>query len=182
MKKKVIAIFICFSILVVGIILGKSTTGKNSEDKANVNSMSVEGIYSAYSTNITPLSNLPEKYTIYDAIEDGYLVLMGKKYNNESQNEFMDLYENGQKAFTRVAQLTDKGDLIIYDVVYIPERKKVYIITDYTRDQSIPNENRKISYKEFEKLEVNYNDKKCWIAYNGELSNNNNSIFYIVSL
>lgn len=183
MKKRIIAVFVCLAFLVMAIMIGKSTKGKNSNNGTNGNVISVEDIYSAYSTDIAPLSNLSEKYTIYDAIEDGCLVLMGKKYSSESQNEFMELYNKREKAFTRVAQLTDKGDLILYDVLYIPERGKVYIITDYTRDESLAKEDRKISYKEYEKLEVNYNGKKCWVAYNGELSNSKeDNVFYIVSL
>lgn len=183
MKKKIIIIFICLIILVVGIILGKSTKEDNSGNSTNENIASVEELYNAYSTEITPLTKLPEKYTIYDAIEDGCLVLMGNKYNDEPQNEFMELYNKKEKAFTRVAQLTDEGDLVLYDVVYIPEREKVYIISDYTRDEFSAKEDRKISFKEYEKLETNYKNKKCWIAYNGELSSNkDNDIFYIVSV
>lgn len=183
MKRKLTIVFICFAILVVGFIWGQSAKDNNSDenDKNNVQITSTDDLYTAVSTEITPLAKLPEKYSIYDAIEDGYLIKMGKIYNEELKSEFMNSYNKKEKAFTRVAQLTDEGDLILYDVMYLPENDKIYIITDYTRDEFSAKEDRKISYKTYDKITTNYMGEKCWIAYSGELSKENKNIFYIIN-
>lgn len=185
MKKKFIIVFLCFVILVVGFIWGKTSKENNTEvqKENNIEISSIDDLYAAVSTEITPLTNLPEEYSIYNAVEDGYLVVMRNSYNDEVKDEFMNLYNKKEKAFTRVAQLTDEGDLILYDVVYLPEKDKIYIITDYTRDKFSTEEDRKISYKEYDKVATSYKGKKCWIAYNGDLSEENDkNVFYILSI
>lgn len=183
MKKKLITVFICFAILVVGFIWGQSSKNNDADGNGenNVQITSTDDLYTAVSTEITPLAKLPEKYSIYDAIEDGYLIKMGKIYNEELKTEFMNSYSKKEKAFTRVAQLTDEGDLILYDVMYLPEKDKIYIITDYTRDEFSSKEDRKISYKAYDKISTNYLGEKCWVAYSGELSKENNNVFYILN-
>ena len=183
MKKKLIIVCVLVALLAVVIMLGNLSKYQSSQSDTNSNIQTVEEIYSKLSIDITPLAKLPEKYSIYDAIEDGYLVIMGNKYNDQSQNEFMESYNKKEKAFIRVAKLTDEGDLILYDIIYLPEQDKVYVVTDYSRDKFSSKENRAISFKEYDKLAVNYDGKKCWIAYNGDLSKvKNEDVFYIVAI
>ena len=191
-KKMTILVCIILFIIVFFVVfhIKKSNNKLNNETSTNttVNETktiedikSPEDLYSAISVDILPLKQFPENYSIYDAIEDGYFVVSGAKAHNDNlYEEFMNAYKGKKQAFIRIVNTTDEGDVVLYDVAYLPQKDKVYIITDYTRDDFSSIDDRKIEVTEYEKIGT-YNS--YWVAYNGDIKTaKENDIFYIATI
>ena len=122
--------------------------------------------------DVTKIFDLPQDYSIGDAIDDGALCFAFPMGNVGKYYEFMEKYNNKQDAFLRYVS-SEEGDTIIVDVRYNSSEDKVYVIRDLTRDRYSSKEDRKLYYYAFEKLievdvpEDDYLTKRL-IAYNGE--------------
>ena len=122
----------------------------------------------------TDIRTLPQNYSIEQAKKDNCFVIGATIYNDNLYSDFMDKYNKKENAFIRVVQSTTEGDIFIIDVLYEARNNKIHIVKDYTRDRFLAQEDRTIKYETYEKTGVlNYQNSQYWVAYNGELSDEN---------
>lgn len=173
-KIVVLGIVFVLAIIIIRGIINNSRANNESNEKIVVNS--VENFYKALNSETMSVMDLPKDYTVYDAIDDGCFRVFNKTYNEQAYKEFMEAYNNKEKAFIRVAQTTDEGDLVLFDVAYFPDNKKVYIVKDDTRDKLAVEQDRTYSLKEFDRVgKYRKGDNTYFVAYNGETINMNAS-------
>lgn len=114
----------------------------------------------------SPLENLPENYTVEEAINDGCVVISnGKRDENlDKLKEFKDCVEQKIPVQVRIVEFTVEGDMLIKEL----ELSKEGIIIfkqDSTRDRFSSKEDQKItettySAEEYHVIEEEYNKRK----------------------
>lgn len=93
-----------------------------------------------------PFEELLQDYTIEQAILDGCLVITQEGVYHASEiDEFTAFVNLEQKISLRIVTLTREGDMLLTDVVFLPEQKVFQIREDNTRDQYAVPEERCIS-------------------------------------
>lgn len=168
MKKKIILIIIVLIIITLagGVYykINHQNNSKNLSKETNLPNRNEE-----FETNNEPkvdsygyraLSELPQDYSLEQAIDDGCVVITYNKiYGKDKLNKFIENTEkNSQERKEdkiRIVQFTVEGDLIIKDLEYKKEEKQDgclemdktgYILTvDNTRDKFSTDEDRKIT-------------------------------------
>lgn len=132
------------------------------------------------------IRKLEESYSSEEAQKDNCFVIGAMVHNDYLYSEFMNNYKNGESAFIRIAQNTVEGDLILYDIMYDTESKKLSLITDYTRDKFSSEEDRIIQLRNYDSIsEYNYNGRLYWVLYNGELNDDTfetESVFIVTTI
>ena len=124
--------------------------------------------------NYTDIRTLPQNYSIEQAQKDNCFVIGAMVHNDNLYNDFMNKYNQKENAFIRVVQSTAEGDIYIIDVLYEARNNKIHLVKDDTRDRLSAQEDRTIKYKTYEKTGVwNYQNSQYWVAYNGELPDEN---------
>lgn len=135
---------------------------------------SIDDFYNISLTKDNDIRNLGELYNSFDAQKDNCFVIGAMVHNDYLYYEFMQNYKNDKSSFIRVAQNTIEGDLILCDILYHEPTKKLYLITDNTRDEFSASEDRKIELKQFDNIsEYTYDNHLYWILYNGEINDEN---------
>ena len=142
-----------------------------------------------YSTKLTidnDIRNLSKEYNLFDAEKDGWLVVGAMVHNDSLYDKFMNDYKNKTTSFIRVAQSTDEGDTILYDILYYAKTNKVYLVTDNTRDEYSTQKDRSIELNEFENIsEYEYKDHLYWVLYNGTINDEefeSDNVFVITTI
>ena len=134
----------------------------------------IENIDDFYNTSLTKdkdIRKLGELYNSFDAQKDNCFVIGAMVHNDYLYSEFMNNFKNDKSSFVRVAQNTIEGDLILYDILYLEDIDKLYLVTDNTRDKFAAADDRTIELKQFENItDYKYNDRLYWVLYNGELN------------
>ncbi len=142
--KIIIAIFIVVILVTLVYFLGGLLKdNKEITDVYTENSLSKE-------KELTKLEDLPEDYSIEQAIEDGYFVISYKKiYNIEKLNEFIENTninsKNRKEDTIRIIQFTTEGDIIIKELSYNAENENYILKIDSTRDRFSAESDRKIT-------------------------------------
>lgn len=163
MKNKILIGIIIFIALAVtiGLVLFSLGFFKDDDTKAN-------NIYNGIETNYNTLNNnevgnnvtgnqiytknasleeLPQSYTIEQAIKDGcFTVTYYSVYNKEYLDNFIEKTkhdaQNRVASTIRIATTTVEGDLILYDLSY--DGEKYTLKSDYTRDKYMAEDDRKV--------------------------------------
>jgi len=168
MKKKIILIIIVLIVITLaGGVYYKINNQENSKNLSEKNDS--QNRNEEISTNNEPkvdsygyraLSELPQDYSLEQAIDDGCVVITYNKiYGKEKLDKFIENTKiNSQERKEdkiRIVQFTVEGDLIIKDLEYKKEErldgclemdKTGYILTvDNTRDKFSADEDRKIA-------------------------------------
>lgn len=135
---------------------------------------SIDDFYNISLTKDNDIRNLGELYNSFDAQKDNCFVIGAMVHNDYLYYEFMQSYKNDKSSFIRVAQNTIEGDLILCDILYYDTTKKLYLVTDNTRDEFSASEDRKIELKQFDNIsEYTYDNHLYWILYSGEINDEN---------
>lgn len=163
MKNKILIGIIIFIALAVtiGLVLFSLGFFKDDDTKAN-------NIYNGIETNYNTLNNnevgnnvtgnqidtknasleeLPQNYTIEQAIKDGcFTVTYYSVYNKEYLDNFIEKTkhdaQNRVASTIRIATTTVEGDLILYDLSY--DGENYTLKSDYTRDNYMAEDDRKV--------------------------------------
>ena len=163
MKNKIligVAIFISLAVVVV-LVLFSFGIFKDDKDMANNTYNGIEIKYNNVSNNEAGnnsstnqidtknarLEDLPQNYTIEQAIKDGcFTVTYYAVYNKEFLDNFIENTkydaQNRVESTIRIATTTVEGDLILYDLSY--DGENYTLKSDYTRDNYMAEENRKV--------------------------------------
>ena len=163
MKNKILIGIIIFIALAVTIGLVLFSLGFFLDDDTKANNI-YNGIETNYNTlnnnevgnNVTgnqidtknaSLEELPQNYTIEQAIKDGcFTVTYYAVYNKEYLDNFIEKTSvnntNREADSIRIATTTVEGDLILYDLSY--DGENYTLKSDYTRDNYMAEENRKV--------------------------------------
>ncbi len=124
----------------------------------------IDNFYDTYLTKDNDIRKIEKNYNIDDAIKDNiFIVANDIIYNSNLYDEFMNNYLDKNDTYLRIARTTIEGDLIIYDLLYLENNDKLYLIIDNTRDGF--SSDKEIKLKEYEKL-IEYNNEI--ILYNGD--------------
>ena len=163
MKNKILIGIVIFIALAVAIGLVLFSLGVFNDDETIANNI-YNGIETNYNTlnnnevgnNVTgnqidtknaSLEELPQNYTIEQAIKDGCFTIMSHAvYNKEYLDDFIEKTKHDAKnrvaSSIRIATTTIEGQLILYDLSFDGEN---YILKrDLTRDEYSANEDRMI--------------------------------------
>lgn len=144
----------------------------NSQENKEIES--IDDFYNISLTKDNDIRNLGELYNSFDAQKDNCFVIGAMVHNDYLYYEFMQSYKKDKSSFIRVAQNTIEGDLVLCDILYYEPTKKLYLVTDNTRDEFSASEDRKIELKQFDNIsEYTYKDHLYWILYNGEINDEN---------
>lgn len=163
MKNKILIGIIIFIALAVtiGLVLFSLGFFKDDDTKAN-------NIYNGIETNYNTLNNnevgnnvtgnqidtknasleeLPQNYTIEQAIKDGcFTVTYYSVCNKENLDDFIEKTSvnntNREADSIRIAASTVEGDLILYDLIF--DGEKYTLKSDYTRDKYMAENDRKV--------------------------------------
>ena len=163
MKNKILIGIVIFIALAVTIGLVLFSLGVFNDDETIANNI-YNGIETNYNTlnnnevgnNVTgnqidtknaSLEELPQSYTIEQAIKDGcFTVTYYSVYNKEYLDNFIEKTkhdaQNRVASTIRIATTTVEGDLILYDLSY--DGENYTLKSDYTRDNYMAEENRKV--------------------------------------
>ena len=154
--------------------------------KKDINIKELDDFYNLELTKENDIRNLSKEYNSFDAQKDNCFVIGAMVHNENLYKEFMEKYKNKETAFIRVAQNTIEGDLIIYDILYYKNTDKLYLVTDYTRDEFSAQEDRNIKLVEFEKTsKYNFENHLYWILYNQEVNDDNfntDNVFIVATI
>ena len=186
-KVKIKVALICIACIIIALVVCKITIKNNdngtSEHKVIGDIKTVQEFYGALESDMLPLTDLPSDYSIYDAIDDGCFRLFAKIYNEQAYDEFMNAYNKKEKAFIRIVETTDEGDIILFDVAYIPDNDRIYVVTDTTRDEFSSEEDKAITLKEFENIGIYHMGSNSYlVAYTGELTEQNEENMLILTM
>lgn len=148
MRKKYILILALFFILLVGC--------NNKTETSEISSK--------FDKIIAELSQIPEKYTVEKAVEDGCFVVVHGKVKSDLKiiDEFVSNSENGKSASITVVQYTIEGDPIITKVIY--DGTNYYGIEDNTRDDYGTPQYQDFEFKYLKIFEEH--DSKMYILFN----------------
>lgn len=163
MKNKILIGIVIFIALAVVIVLVLFSLGVFNDDETIANN-----IYNGIETNYNTVTNnevgnnmagnqidtknarledLPQNYTIEQAIKDGcFTVTYYAVYNKEYLDNFIENTkydaQNRVASTIRIATTTVEGDLILYDLSH--DGEKYTLKSDYTRDSYMAEEDRKV--------------------------------------
>ena len=162
-KNKILIGIVIFIALAVAIGLVLFSLGVFNDDETIANNI-YNGIETNYNTlnnnevgnNVTgnqidtknaSLEELPQSYTIEQAIKDGcFTVTYYSVYNKEYLDNFIENTkhdaQNRVASSIRIVATTVEGNLILYDLSY--DGEKYTLKSDYTRDKYMAEENRKV--------------------------------------
>ncbi len=163
MKNKILIGIVIFIALAVAIGLVLFSLGVFNDDETIANNI-YNGIETNYNTlnnnevgnNVTgnqidtknaSLEELPQSYTIEQAIKDGcFTVTYYTVYNKEYLDNFIENTkhdaQNRVASSIRIVATTVEGNLILYDLSY--DGEKYTLKSDYTRDKYMAEEERKV--------------------------------------
>lgn len=163
MKNKILIGIVIFIALAVTIGLVLFSLGVFNDDETIANNI-YNGIETNYNTlnnnevgnNVTgnqidtknaSLEELPQSYTIEQAIKDGcFTVTYYSVYNKEYLDNFIEKTkhdaQNRVASTIRIATTTVEGDLILYDLSY--DGENYTLKSDYTRDKYMAEDDRKV--------------------------------------
>ena len=163
MKNKILIGIVIFIALAVAIGLVLFSLGVFNDDETIANNI-YNGIETNYNTlnnnevgnNVTgnqidtknaSLEELPQNYTIEQAIKDGcFTVTYYSVCNKENLDDFIEKTSvnntNREADSIRIAASTVEGDLILYDLIF--DGEKYTLKSDYTRDKYMAEEERKV--------------------------------------
>ena len=163
MKNKILIGIIIFIALAVTIGLVLFSLGVFNDDETIANNI-YNGIETNYNTlnnnevgnNVTgnqidtknaSLEELPQNYTIEQAIKDGcFTVTYYSVCNKENLDDFIEKTSvnntNREADSIRIAASTVEGDLILYDLIF--DGEKYTLKSDYTRDKYMAEDDRKV--------------------------------------
>ena len=190
MNKRVIIGIIIVIILIICVFAWQKLYNKSNEDTPKQQTEELSDLDKFYNNDITKeykdIRELSESYSKQDAQKDNCFVIGAMVHNDYLYSEFMENYKNGNNAFIRIAQNTDEGDLIIYDVMYDNKENSISLVTDYTRDKFSSKEDRIIELRDYEGIaEYKYKEQLYWVAYNGELNDETfttNNVFILTTI
>ena len=141
----------------------------NSDENKDINS--IDDFYNIDLTKDKDIRDLGKLYNSFDAQKDNCFVIGAMVHNDNLYYDFMQDCKNDKSSYIRVAKNTTEGDLTLYDILYYEETNKLYLVSDYTRDEFSAVEDRTIEMKQFEKItEYTYKNRLYWVLYNGELN------------
>lgn len=103
----------------------------------------IEDIDSSYKD----IKDLPQEYSMQDAIDGhAFVITHNEVYNQRQYEEFMKNIEKKIDAFIRIAQYTVEGDMILCDLRYESEYSTFTLCRDNTRDKWSIEEDRTYFY------------------------------------
>ena len=163
MKNKILIGIVIFIALAVTIGLVLFSLGVFNDNETIANNI-YNGIETNYNTlnnnevgnNVTgnqidtknaSLEELPQNYTIEQAIKDGcFTVTYYSVCNKENLDDFIEKTSvnntNREADSIRIAASTVEGDLILYDLIF--DGEKYTLKSDYTRDKYMAEDDRKV--------------------------------------
>ena len=115
-----------------------------------------------------PIEKLPVDYTVEMAKNNGdFINKFGQNINENVMNDFIKKVSKKERAFVRTVNITDEGDPVIIDFLYLNDK---FIVTlDATRDGYASETSRKIITYERKNLIVTENNgRKFYIVTNLE--------------
>lgn len=163
MKNKILIGIIIFIALAVAIGLVLFSLGffKDDDTKANNIYNGIETYYNTLNNNEVgnnmagnqidtknaSLEELPQSYTIEQALKDGcFTVTYYSVCNKEKLDDFIEKTSvnntNREADSIRIAASTVEGDLILYDLIF--DGEKYTLKSDYTRDKYMAEDDRKV--------------------------------------
>lgn len=148
---------------------------KKAKEKAKAKKVSIktqDEFYKYLGSKKIKAKKPTDKFNKEDAKNNKYYIFEnGMETNREKLDEFMKKYSENENAFLEIAKVTEKGDLILYHIIYEKGAKKLYIIVDTKRDQSLDKKLRKIELYKLDKIEIKEeNSKKKFVSFESKES------------
>lgn len=163
----IVIIFLCYTFI-----------NKNTNDNYDSTNETISSLDEFYLPNITnkyrDIRNLPTEYGKEEASLDNCFIVGTNIYNRYIYSQFMSDYGQWKFAFIRAVEITEESNVTIYDVLYNNDLNKIFLVIDKTRDNSIPENDRTISLKEFAQTgEYEHNGILYWVAFNEYVNEDN---------
>lgn len=141
---------------------------ENKEE--NVKIESVEDLYNYVKKEGKEFKKANEDFSKDEAKEQDFYVITneGENLNKEILDEFFEKYDDEKFASIRIAKETEEGKIYIFDLVFEPKTKKVYLVADKTRDDKLDKDETKIKLEAYDKAEkVKDEDKENLVVFEG---------------
>lgn len=178
----IIAIIIAFIVLILLNIVDfkpkKKTinlydTSYIAEDTSSQKENTIDKMYKIF--NVKSVEEIPLDYSFNEAVNDGYLVhTISTSANAKMVDSFFENYNNKQDAFLRYITATVEGDMLIIDTLYDSSKDTIYVVRDERRDMFNSEDERIISYYNYQKVIKVENEGITKIySYLGSFNENN---------
>lgn len=143
---------------------------KKSKTYIVSNNNLIENMYKYYAESISPIEEIPQEITLNEVINKYDYYAPGNENNSKNYRYFIDKYLIKDDISIRIISQTENQDIIIKDVFYFKDLDKVYVITDTTRDEKLPEDCRVLTLSQYDVIKETLNDKNelQLFAYNNE--------------
>ena len=146
------------------------------DDKDNTENMeikNVEDFYNYIKKEGQELKKANENFSAEDAKQQDFYVITNKdeNLNKEKLEEFLNKYKENKMAVLRIAEETKEGRIYIFDILFEPKTKKVYVAADKSRDKELSEDETKLKlevYDKIEKVKDEENSKENLVVFEGE--------------
>lgn len=178
----IIAIIIAFIVLILlnvvdfkpkKKIINLYDTSYIAEDTSSQKENTIDKMYKIF--NVKSVEEIPLDYSFNEAVNDGYLVhTISTSANAKMVDSFFENYNNKQDAFLRYITATVEGDMLIIDTLYDSSKDTIYVVRDERRDMFNSEDERIISYYNYQKVIKVENEGITKIySYLGSFNENN---------
>ena len=178
----IIAIIIAFIVLILlnivdfkpkKKIINLYDTSFIAEDTSSQKENTIDKMYKIF--NVKSVEEIPLDYSFNEAVNDGYLVhTISTSANAKMVDSFFENYNNKQDAFLRYITATVEGDMLIIDTLYDSSKDTIYVVRDERRDMFNSEDERIISYYNYQKVIKVENEGITKIySYLGSFNENN---------
>lgn len=178
----IIAIIIAFIVLILlnvvdfkpkKKIINLYDTSYIAEDTSSQKENTIDKMYRIF--NVKSVEEIPLDYSFNEAVNDGYLVhTISTSANAKMVDSFFENYNNKQDAFLRYITATVEGDMLIIDTLYDSSKDTIYVVRDERRDMFNSEDERIISYYNYQKVIKVENEGITKIySYLGSFNENN---------
>lgn len=178
----IIAIIIAFIVLILlnvvdfkpkKKIINLYDTSFIDEDISSQKENTIDKMYKIF--NVKSVEEIPLDYSFNEAVNDGYLVhTISTSANAKMVDSFFENYNNKQDAFLRYITATVEGDMLIIDTLYDSSKDTIYVVRDERRDMFNSEDERIISYYNYQKVIKVENEGITKIySYLGSFNENN---------
>ena len=178
----IIAIIIAFIVLILlnvvdfkpkKKIINLYDTSYIAEDTSSQKENTIDKMYKIF--NVKSVEEIPLDYSFNEAVNDGYLVhTISTSANAKMVDSFFENYNNKQDAFLRYITATVERDMLIIDTLYDSSKDTIYVVRDERRDMFNSEDERIISYYNYQKVIKVENEGITKIySYLGSFNENN---------
>lgn len=154
-------------------IINLYDTSYIAEDTSSQKENTIDKMYKIF--NVKSVEEIPLDYSFNEAVNDGYLVhTISTSANAKMVDSFFENYNNKQDAFLRYITATVEGDMLIIDTLYDSSKDTIYVVRDERRDMFNSEDERIISYYNYQKVIKVENEGITKIySYLGSFNENN---------